>query len=160
MKKNKAFSMIEMLIVMLVIGILAGIAIPTLTDKIKAEKYLSVENDLKSFVSITSKIKSAGYLAPNIDFTSTSEDKIYEIEIDGYVYKYILSFKGLVLKQVPIYDPATEDVNGANGIYAGTGVIVDSQNFFEKSCYVYNSITDSQPYWTNDCTPAALNWDY
>ena len=155
---KKAFSMIELLFVMVIMGMLASIALPNYAQNLEFKMQAALESNLKSNYDLTQRIReNEGILTPQIDFTSTKTDKTYIVSVDDMDYNYNLSFADFHFIQVKIYDPATEDENGENGKYAGTGIIMESEYF--EDCYVFNDITDSEAYKSSDCTPESLEWD-
>jgi prepilin-type N-terminal cleavage/methylation domain-containing protein len=159
MKTRQAFSMIEMLFVMIIMGSLASIALPSYASNIKAKIVKKLSENLDSNYELTKRFMSKGYLAPVIDFTATADDKTYSVEdSDGNLYNYNLGFSNFRFVQVDIYDPSTEDENGSNGIYSGVGIIMSSPAF--DKCRVFNDIEDSEPTWSTVCDPDSLNWDY
>ena len=156
---KKAFSMIELLFTMTIMGILASIALPNYAQNLEVKMQKALETDLYNNYSLTKRIReNEDILTPDIDFTSSPSEKSEIISINDTDYRYNLSYSGFHFVQVQIYDPSTEDENGENGEYAGTGIIMQSDSI--AKCYVFNDITNSKPYLSTDCTPDSLDWDY
>ena len=157
---RKAFTLIELLIVMAVMAILLSIATVPFYSSIKSNIYKTAESDLVGSSNLDIKILKNNAKIDDIDFTSTSPTDYYTDTINGVDYKYVI-FSRLHLTQVRIFDSNTHN-------YTQYGIIIDTSNYHDnngntllsKPCYVYNSETDSQPYWTTQCTPNALNWNY
>lgn len=68
-EKDKGFTLVELLVVIIIIGILAAIAIPVYLDQQKRAKDSAVKSDLGN-----AKIAIASYLASNPDDTAADVD--------------------------------------------------------------------------------------
>jgi len=151
--KKRGFSLIELMFVMLTISALASIAIPNFATQILSENFVKIENDLKSAHDLTKKIRENNYDTPKINFSTSKSNKIYKYATSTLTYKYVFSVSNLDFTQVKIFNEVTND-------YSEIGIILDTRNLYKKSCIVFNSATDSEYYWTNDCTLSSLGWDY
>lgn len=157
---RKAFTLIELLIVMAIMAILLSVAVAPFFSQIKSNIYKEAISDLVGCSNLDIKILKNNEQIDDIDFTSTSPTDYYTDTIKGVDYKYVI-FSKFHLTQVRIYDQDTLK-------YTQYGIIIDTSNYQDKNgntllnkpCYVYNSETDSQGYWTTDCTPDDLNWNY
>jgi len=152
--KRKAFSMVELLGVLLIMGTLASIATENFAQEIKLKKYLIMENSIQKASTLTQKIIDQGYYATTVDYTTTSGATTYTETVDTTDYNYIFNFVNLNFKQYKIKEAATAD-------YTTFGIIlIDTLNEFDKNCVVFNNETDSKFYWSDVCDPDSLGWDY
>ena len=155
MKKKAAFSMIELLFVMAILGILTSIAVPNILDKIKLDLHEQVEADMVGYSNLTNKIIASDTYAPEIDYTATATGDAYVYTSEDNIdFRFVLAYKGFNLQEFQINDSSTGD-------YTDYGIIINANDMFgDKSCYVFNHFTDSAPYWSNLCTADDLGWDY
>jgi len=153
-KKRKAFSMIELLFVMTIMGTLMTMALPSEAALIVADRKTAMKEDHKASSIVTDKLVAMGYEVPIVNFTSNSlTGKTYSFPTDEGVFKYPLEYSGMTFRQVKTYDPETSD-------YTSYGIIIDSNGNLSPSCYVQNKATDAKGYWSDSCNPDSLNWDY
>ena len=141
---KKAFTLLELLYVLLISAILYTAAIPSFYNKLIIEKIEAAKADLKGAIRVTEKLKEKGYEIPNISFTAAKNYDFRNVKTDTQTYRYILDYKGMsfTLKQL-------ED--GENNYCIVINSSVKNPNDLDI-CYKYNSAEDSTFYKTTKCT--------
>ncbi len=84
-KNNKGFTLIEMLVVVLIIGILAGIALPQYTNAVRKARVAEAQIILRAIVDATDRY----YLATG-ELTSDIDDLDIEVSTESKNWEFVI----------------------------------------------------------------------
>lgn len=114
MKNDKGFTLVELISIMVVLGILALIAVPSITKHVKESREVAYKEQIERIISATKK-----YVVENDEFLYSNKDvhqvTLTELKKNGY------------LENEELYNPINEkEINGcvkveynqARGIYS------------------------------------------
>lgn len=161
--KRRAFGASALLIALIVMTGVSSLAIHN-HYKDMADFKKEMISDIKAYSLMTEKIISIDNEAPYIDFDTSLSDRVYYHETEeGDIYTYPLSKGNMNLQIYKTLDPATETVDehgfgNHDATYTSYGIILRS--YTENKCLVFEKATDSRAYWSLDCDPDSIGWDY
>lgn len=120
MKNNRGFTLIELVSIMVILGILALIAVPSITKHVEESRKVAYEEQIERIISATKK-----YVLESDEFLYSNKDKIQitltKLKKDGYI------------EDEDLYNPITEKkLNGC--------VNIEYNSLKETYSYSYNEV--------------------
>ena len=95
MKKNKAFTLVEIFIVVFIIGLLTAIAIPAFMKARESE--IKQEQNLKTIETTVNNIPTAYSLVEGPNYLTLRHENDYNITVRAYTIKHIATEKNFMV---------------------------------------------------------------
>ena len=139
LKNKKAFTLTEMIVVIAIIGILAGVLIPTITSYIsRAKESAASQNAMAMYQELYVEVEPTDEV-----YETLSTQKYYLVQVD----KYFVLLENGASNETPIKKNNVTDALGEidEDVVTTVFVLTEGTNGYTVSKYVYNSNSWSSP---------------
>ena len=139
LKNKKAFTLTEMIVVIAIIGILAGVLIPTITSYIsRAKESAASQNAMAMYQELYVEVEPTDEV-----YETLSTQKYYLVQVD----KYFVLLENGASNETPIKENNVTDALDEidEDVVTTVFVLTEGTNGYTVSKYVYNSNSWSSP---------------